>query len=533
MTTIDRLPSESELEALRNQRASIENAENIRRLLESLYKDRRAAQLSVKKWNSLENAVLCAEKYMEQSAEFSNRKTKNQLSEKLEKLKNLDREISEISQKTADFENISEDFANAERLCAENEKNKMLLNSGKMRAEIAMQNPHEAEVVFADNSSKIITNESFDANGFFRIKIPNVGEIIISPQNVDVKKISAEIAENTYEINLIYAKYSVENSAQLREKADEFSNNILKLKMLKAERNAFDADISELQRQFDEIEIHSEIEISENLSEEISAFLEELNQPALEVCKAQCEAELSGFKKQFETYENAKKICAELDEQISGYESKIAGESVISAAEFEQKLRELSSEISALNETREALQKTVGALENSVGDISAEDLEDEVNAKKAAYLREIHLCECYRKILEDFSALRANQDDNFAQFNAKFTEYLGLISNEKISFENSGQLALQSGNNTLDKAALLSEGTKKTVLLAFRLVVLEHFYPNGGGLIVLDDDLLDMDEKRRGNSAKLLQKFAEKNQVILLTCDKSIAELVGGNLVNI
>lgn len=93
-------------------------------------------------------------------------------------------------------------------------------------------------------------------------------------------------------------------------------------------------------------------------------------------------------------------------------------------------------------------------------------------------------------------------------------------------------LALTSGKNPVTKE-ILSAGTRKTVLLAFRLAILNYYFPNGDGLIVLDDDLLDMDPNRRLQAAALLKSFAEKNQVIFTTCDPVIAKLLGGNQIKV
>lgn len=52
-------------------------------------------------------------------------------------------------------------------------------------------------------------------------------------------------------------------------------------------------------------------------------------------------------------------------------------------------------------------------------------------------------------------------------------------------------------------------------------------------MVVLDDVLLDMDPGRRRGAAKLLAGFAEENQVIFTTCDPAIAELLGGNRIEL
>ena len=79
----------------------------------------------------------------------------------------------------------------------------------------------------------------------------------------------------------------------------------------------------------------------------------------------------------------------------------------------------------------------------------------------------------------------------------------------------------------------LSEGTKETVSLAFRLAVLEHLFPDGGGVIVFDDPFANMDNERAARSYELIKKCAEKHQVIFLTCREDNANMSGANLISL
>ena len=115
-----------------------------------------------------------------------------------------------------------------------------------------------------------------------------------------------------------------------------------------------------------------------------------------------------------------------------------------------------------------------------------------------------------------------------------FTDYLGLISDGKVSGEFPDQskldMKIYSGNNLLDYSKL-SEGTKETVSLAFRLAVLDHLFPDGGGIIVFDDPLTDMDAERAEQSCRLIKECAERHQVIFLTCREDYIDQLGGNLI--
>ena len=77
-----------------------------------------------------------------------------------------------------------------------------------------------------------------------------------------------------------------------------------------------------------------------------------------------------------------------------------------------------------------------------------------------------------------------------------FLSYLRLISGGRVSSDFPEKDALQmqifSGDRLVDFAKM-SEGTKQTVSLAFRLAALDQLFPGGGGVLVLDDPLTYMD----------------------------------------
>ena len=83
----------------------------------------------------------------------------------------------------------------------------------------------------------------------------------------------------------------------------------------------------------------------------------------------------------------------------------------------------------------------------------------------------------------------------------------------------------------MDGCLCFEKPGKQVILLAFRLAVLEFYYKEEGGVLVMDDVLLDMDPERREKAVRLLQDFAGRNQVIFTTCDPAMAYLFDGNII--
>ena len=117
---------------------------------------------------------------------------------------------------------------------------------------------------------------------------------------------------------------------------------------------------------------------------------------------------------------------------------------------------------------------------------------------------------------------------------ARFAHYLDMISGGKVSSEfpegDKLNMMVYSSDNLLDYGKL-SEGTKETVSLAFRLAVLDHLFPEGGGVIVFDDPFTDMDEDRTACSCELLKECAKRHQVIFLTCREEYLDMLEGHCI--
>ena len=88
---------------------------------------------------------------------------------------------------------------------------------------------------------------------------------------------------------------------------------------------------------------------------------------------------------------------------------------------------------------------------------------------------------------------------------------------------------IYSDNKLLDYGKL-SESTKGTVSLAFRLAVLDHLFPESG-VIVFDDLFSDMDADRTAQSCELIKEYAQRHQVIFLTCKEKYLDSLSGNHV--
>ena len=61
--------------------------------------------------------------------------------------------------------------------------------------------------------------------------------------------------------------------------------------------------------------------------------------------------------------------------------------------------------------------------------------------------------------------------------------------------------------------------------------MLDHLFPEGGGVIVLGDPFNDMDKDSVAQSCLLLKECAKRHQVIFLTCHEEYLPALEGNLI--
>jgi hypothetical protein len=81
---------------------------------------------------------------------------------------------------------------------------------------------------------------------------------------------------------------------------------------------------------------------------------------------------------------------------------------------------------------------------------------------------------------------------------------------------------------------LLSGGARVSLGLAMRLSMAAHFLQGLDGFLVMDDPVVDLDDVGRQQAAvQVIQEFAKEKQVIVLTCKKGHAELLGGHRIDL
>lgn len=408
-----------------------------------------------------------------------------------------------------------------------------------LNAVINLFGGHTIDVTSIRTGKKIdFSNGNAEITEAVKITIPDVAEIQLSPSNIDVPAIEVDISEQKKILTNIFEKYNVKNADELENLAKEISTAKTKFENTESRLNILLGN-----EQFDELEsnaknistlVRSKEEIANDIlvlcgTNDISKFI---------IAK---ETVIAGYVQEYKSVAELKAKAYDLEvecNRVKGTIESIANipEEYLCINDPEAHLELLKTALKVKQSEREALlteKTTVAGKLEAYNENIENDPKEEVEKAERIFNETKSLLSHWLHIAQVFKTQKENMNNNpMRDIADSFTKYLGLISDSKISSEfpdaDKLNMNIYSGNRLLDYSKL-SEGTKETVSLAFRLAVLDHLFPNGGGVIVLDDPFTDMDAERTEQSCMLVKECAKKHQVIFLTCHEEYLSMLSGN----
>lgn len=531
------IKTSSDLDYIINNKAYIQNKETNQDMLGKVVTDIKTMTEVKMEWPLKLKELDEVKELIRFDIENNARKQSEILKKKIEEIEDLKNQLAKMPEINVDIATLSDDYNTADSALNTLNIAKAKLSSGKMIARIKSYNGSEISVSGADSEQQICDGV-VELNGFVKINIPEVTEVTVEIEGRDIASIQCEIKELEGKIKDILDRYSVKDIPELK----QYKDSIEKTQHTRDEKNTElklkedEESLETLHIKLNELYIDFSIEIPEDLEDRIAEIKRKKNETSLDAIKATLVQIISSYKKNYESLSELDKKINEKENEKKKYDDRLSKFiDIESGVDFEERERGLKKEISNLSEDSKKYIQKKASLEAEIGDVDSDEIQEQADAAKVEFEKKLELYRMYSLIESDLLAVKnALKGGDVNLFQEKLAEYLKIISDDKISIndidENLG-IELQSGNNYLLSYKILSEGTKKTILLAFKLAVLEFFFQEEGGVIVLDDVMLDMDPGRRINSAKLLKSFSEKNQVIFTTCDPIIADMLGGNRI--
>ncbi len=402
-------------------------------------------------------------------------------------------------------------------------------------AVIKMLGEHAIEIISLKTGKPIdLSENAVSITEAVTVRIPGVMEMQLSPADVNVSLVEAELENEKSVIRSIFEKYSVDSYEALEKLSVSYAQAEKELEKLNAKLSLLLGSMS----------LDTLTESAEAITEPVRA-LEEIEADISAICMGteisgfitKSETIIQGYTTEYSSITDLKAKAFDLDSELRRAKESVAAvedipEEYASVTSPEEYLEALKTDMKFKQGLREtaltAKTASKSKLEAFKENVSG-DPEEELQRAERVYDEKKSLLSHWLHIREIFTAQKETIKDNPMEDIANnFAKYLAIISAGKVSsdFPEADKLNMNiySDNRLLDFAKL-SEGTKETVSLAFRLAVLDHLFPNGGGVIVFDDPFTDMDDERTRESLNLIKECAKRHQVIFLTCKTEYANL--------
>ena len=373
-----------------------------------------------------------------------------------------------------------------------------------------------------------------------RITVPNVFEMQLSPADVDVDDIEKKIAQHKETLESLFEKYGVTSVAELESLAKSVSDAKEKAKNANGRLELVLAGDT-----FEDLEsaakdIGADVPEKSVIDKEISGLCAGVQIGSFVASK---QTVVDGYASEYGDVANLKVKAFDLQCELDKAKASVVSEDDIpseylAVTDPEAYLENLYNELQAKQSLREAAltQKTAAAsnLEAFKNRVSDDPYADKAKAQQK-FDEQKSLLAHWLNIKKAFEAQKSGVSaEPMRDIADKFTEYLSVISSGRVysDFPDIDKLDMDiySDDRHIDYQKL-SEGTKETVSLAFRLAVLDHLFPDGGGVIVFDDPFTDMDEERTLQACDLLKECAKRHQVIFLTCKEEYISMLAGNTI--
>lgn len=561
--------------------------EDAKAVLEEISRLESEADRAENDYTGKHNAARTAEEVYNKFNTFASRLAVQ--SERKKAIDRIDKELLKIAEVLANWPKLTEDLEKAKALQAEKASRDLLdkyeaakaihAELTELKKYIPPYQPTDAEIMqvktaqrginslenklcgmnitatinmFGENNVEITsvrTSETIDtSNGLasiteaVKITVPGVMEMQLSPADVDVSAIEEQLAEQQVIVDEILSKYKVKTLAELEQLAKTINDTKSKIETANSRLEVLLGSTT-----YEELETAaSAITASVRIKAEIDGDI-------LSVCGSNDivrfitakETIVDGYVAEYASINDLKAKAFDLESELKKAKDSVSAvedipaeylsitdpdahlESLQNDLKFKQSLRE-----TALTSKTDTASKLESYKENISGDPVAD-----VEKAERIFEEQKALLNHWLHIYKVFKEQKENIHDNPMQDIAdRFTHYLSVISGGKVSSEfpetDKLNMNIYSDNKLLDYSKL-SEGTKETVSLAFRLAVLDHLFPDGGGVIVFDDPFTDMDADRTAQSCELIKECAKQHQVIFLTCKEDYLEMLCGNNISL
>ena len=379
-----------------------------------------------------------------------------------------------------------------------------------------------------------IGSGAFSITEAVEIRVPDVMELQLMPRGVDLDQVRSDLAQARNRLAAIFEAYGVDSVAALRDNFEE--------------ARSLRSNIANLESQMDLKLNGLDWEAVEAAADPTADSVTNVQMKIRKLCGIQSiekflgtlNGQIQSYRDQYTSQEALAATLAEAESRAETYRRKLSEIHEIPAeyqavTDADAYAAQLKAAEARWDEKLEALTSDLLDAQTRLDEKSAEEYAEEYRTLREKFQEEQARYYHWKHIYDVFMDLKSREmGDPTQDIQKHLREYLTALTDGNLRLEEMDEklhAAMVSGDSRLT-CATLSEGTKDTISLAFRLAMLEHLYPEGGAVAVFDDPFTDMDPRRTAQACRLLQRFAQRNQVLFITCDDKYTGLLEGNVIS-
>lgn len=413
------------------------------------------------------------------------------------------------------------------------------INGLNLAANLKLLGDTPVSVVSAVTGQPLDTGDgSFPITEAIEITVPGVMQLQLMPKGIDLDQVLAELTPAKARLADLFQTYGVDSPEQLRRNFEEAMALRSNAELL---TNRIDSLLEG--RAWSDIQTAAAaLSPDTDTTAHVKAEIRSLCGPApVDGFLGQLEGKIQAYQDQYTGLEALAEQISGVKQEIEAYTAKLAA-----AADIPEEYRRITDADAHLAALKQAAARWDAVCDELNEDLrrnqlppdsrSAEEYAEEYRQLKERFEAEKDRYRRWKHIHDVFIRLKGQEMGNPTQdIQAHFQDYLTALSDGTIRLNDMDEKlrsTMVSGKSRLT-SSILSEGTKDTISLAFRLAMLEHLFPDGGAVVLFDDPFTDMDPRRTAQACRLLQRFAQRNQVLFITCDEKYTDLLSGNVISI
>ena len=537
----EKVRKEEEREAFNKCRGLIAERKNIESLIAKSSEKVKKMEAAAEDWPKKKKELERAEKLKENLTQAEFKEKYDHAKEYIDKNDDVLSLIGSINEDAAE---------EAKKFENEIDSIKKKLSGMNITADITRLSEHDIVVRSLTTGETIpFDNDGMLLENAVEIEIPGIMKMKLSPANVDVDGERSKLKADENELSKLLERFDCKDSAEINKKCREVSKAAAAIDTLKdseccaAVQELFDMSNAEnsYKKLWSELEqIAGAVPIDIESADKVrSAIIELCGDRKIDRFIGQKQNAAETYENEYTDEETLKKDIIKENTDLEKHRKDLESLEDI-PEEFnmiddpDKYIDALTKEIKAKDSGLELLREKLSEAEKNLPERSAEDYEAEYEEKNALFEKCKAEHKRWKHIAEVFEDVKESMDsDPMADVRENFEKYLSELSGGSIKLESIDEnlkTNILSGTHRMN-SEILSEGTKDTISLAFRLAVLEHLYPDGDAIAVFDDPFTDMDPKRTKEACRLIQKFAENNQVLFVTCDDKYEGMLDGNII--